>query len=81
MAVCYFDCYYLYLAGISKLGTSAIGEGLEAEFANLAICFMTYLFIDLTWVLVQPTCVGSDPKFIIIHHLVTGKIGDMLSIH
>lgn len=69
------DIFYLYqTTDFVKLaeGRVSLEEQSESRLFQLFFAvFSFYLLVDCVWVILIPSCVASDPKAIILHHVAT----------
>ena len=72
LGIILLDFQYLYHAtDWNKIGTSDLGGDHTHMGYTLLSTFSVYMLIDTIWIAVQPKCVLSDPKALIIHHIAS----------
>ena len=66
------DFRYLYHATEwNKIGTPDLGADHLVMGHTLLSAFSIYMLIDTIWIAVQPKCVLSNPKALIVHHIAS----------
>lgn len=64
--------YLVFSTEWEKIGTSQLGSGHESFFNFFYNTFALYLILDTIWIISVPSCVLSNHKAIVVHHLATG---------